>query len=275
MTYSIRKSTGRKEPFDLKKFARSLKKAGAHEKLIKSIIRELEKRRPKSTKQIHEITLELLGKYEPPIAMRYNLKRALMELGPAGYPFEQFISQLFAHMGYKVATNQICSGICVDHEVDIIAQKGKKHFMIECKFHNRLGLKSDVKVALYIQARFEDIRQSWEQDSKHGEEFHQAWLVTNTRFTTEAIKYGLCRNMKLLGWSFPIKDNLAAMIDKLGLHPITALPSLSRKQKRVFIKNGFILCRDARKHKDLLKQMGFSQYKIEKLVKELEAVCAI
>lgn len=275
MPFYVRKSSGEKEEFNIKKFRRSLRKSGADAKTIEKIIARVKKEKPKSTKQIHELATQLLQKYQPPIADRYNLKRALMALGPAGYPFELFVAQLYKHQGYKVATNQVVNGFCVDHEVDIIAKKGKQHVMIECKFHNRPGLKSSVKVPLYIQARFEDIRDAWERNPQHPHELHQAWLVTNTRFTSEAIKYGECKNIKLISWAYPENKGLARMIDSLGLHPITTLTSLTKQQKRAFIKEGFILCRDARKHLTLLKRLGFSKRAVEKIVAESEAVCQL
>ncbi len=273
MPYYIRKSSGKKEAFNIKKFRISLRKAGVGAKFINTIINEVKKRRPRNTKEIHTITLELLEKNTPYLAARYNLKRALMELGPAGYPFEQFVSKLFEQQKFNVVTNQICPGICVDHEVDIIAQKQKKHFMIECKFHNRPGLKTNVKVSLYIQARFEDIKEFWEKDTKHGQEFHQAWIVTNTKFTSEAIKYAQCRNMKLMSWAHPRGESLATIIEKFGLHPITALTTLSRRQKRTFLKNDFVLCRDAQKQTGLLKKLGFTPHKIKQLIKEATDIC--
>ena len=273
MPFYIRKSSGEKEEFSIKKFRRSLRRSGADAKTIEKIIARVKKEKPKSTKKLHELATQLLQKYQPPIADRYNLKRALMELGPAGYPFELFVAQLYAHQGYKVLSNQLVNGFCVDHEVDIIAEKGKQHVMIECKFHNRPGLKSDVKVSLYIQARFEDIRDAWERNPQHPHEFHQVWLVTNTRFTSEAIKYGECKNIKLVSWAYPENKGLAIMIDSLGLHPITTLTSLTKQQKRSFIKEGLILCKDAQKHITMLKRLGFSKRAIEKIVAESEAVC--
>ncbi|MDP3888943.1 MAG: restriction endonuclease, partial [bacterium] len=250
MPYYIRKTSGEKEEFNIKKFRRSLHKAGVEDVFINTIVDEVQRRRPKSTQKIHEMTLDLLEKIKPPLAARYNLKRALMELGPAGYPFEKFVSKLFEQQGFNVLVGQICAGICVDHEVDIIARKEKKHFMIECKFHNRPGLKTTVKVTLYIHARFLDIKEKWEKDPNHSLELHQAWLVSNTQFTTEAIKYAACRNIKLLGWAFPKENGLEQSIERLGLHPITALTTLSRRQKRAFIADGLVLCREIQEHRE-------------------------
>ncbi|HEB41440.1 MAG TPA: ATPase [Candidatus Dependentiae bacterium] len=273
MPFFIRKRSGKKEEFNIKKLRLSLDKAGADSQLINQIIEKIKKQKPCSTKAIHKLITQMLTKQSPAIAARYNLKRALMELGPAGYPFEQFVAHVFAAQGYKTMTNQIISGKCVDHEIDITATKANKHFMIECKFHNRFGLKTNVKVILSIQARFEDVRTAWEQNPEHKYEFHRAWVVTNTRFTSEAIKYAECMGIKLLGWKHPENQGIGKVIDTVGLHPITALTSLTHQQKRAFIKEGFVLCRDASKHIAFLKSLGFSARQIKKLIKEAETTC--
>lgn len=271
----IRKTSGEKQRFDLHKFRRSLFKAGATEKDIQSIVRHIQKEKPRSTNRIHEIATELLQKHNPPVADRYNLKRGLMELGPDGYPFEKFVAHLFDELGYKTKTNRVIPGECVDHEVDIIAHKNKHHYMIECKFHNRVGLKSNVKVTLYVQARFEDIRDAWEKKESHQDEIHEVWVVTNTQFTSEAIKYGECKGIKLLGWGYPARDSLAVLIQKYSLFPITTLTTLSKRQKRTFIKNGLVLCKDARSHQKTLEKLGLKPNEIKKLISEAEAVCKI
>ena len=277
MTFYIRKSSGEKQRFDLDKFRRSLFKAGAKEKEVDYIVSQIKKEHPKSTKKLHELATQLLQKRSPAIADRYNLKRALMDLGPDGYPFEKFVAQLLERLGYTTVTNPIVSGACVDHEVDITAEKDEQHIMVECKFHNRMGIKSDVKVTLYVQARFEDIRNAWEAKSGHkkASHFHTACVATNTQFTSEAIKYAECKGMKLLGWGYPAQDNLAQLIEKYDLFPITTLTSLTKSQKRQFMKKGFVLCKDARKHVKTLQSLGLTMPEIKKIVAEAEAVCKI
>ena len=277
MTFYIRKSSGEKQRFDLDKFRRSLFKAGAKEKEVEYIVSQIKKEHPKSTKKIHELATTLLQRRAPAVADRYNLKRAIMELGPDGYPFEQYVAQLFERQGYTTITNSIVPGACVEHEVDITAQKGEHHIMVECKFHNRMGLKSDVKVTLYVQARFEDIRDAWEAnpDHKNTSHFHHAWVATNTQFTSEGIKYAECKEMKLLGWGYPAKDSLAQLVEKYDLFPITTLTSLTKSQKRQFLKKGFVLCKDARKHVKTLQSLGLSMPEIKKIVAEAEAVCKL
>ena len=273
--FYIRKTSGEKQRFDLLKFRRSLFKAGASEKEIQSIIRTIKKEKPRSTNRIHEIATELLEKKNPPVADRYNLKRGLMDLGPDGYSFEQFIAQLIEQMGYKTQTNRVIPGACVDHEVDVIATKKGHRCMVECKFHNRVGLKSDVKVTLYVQARFEDIQDQWQRHKSKEGEIQAVWLVTNTQFTSEAIKYGKCKGFRLIGWGYPKQDNLAQLIEKYSLFPITILTSLSKLQKKKLLQNGLVLCKDARKHEKTLAHLGFTVNEIRKLVTNAEAVCKI
>lgn len=276
MSFYITKASGEKELFNIKKFKRSLQKAGASEELIKEIVRKIEQLpKLRNTKKIYNFALEYLNKSNRPIATRYNLKQALMELGPAGFPFELFIAELFQAQGYKIEKEKIIQGACIAHEIDISAQKSGKHFIVECKFHNRRGLKSDVKVALYIKARFDDIKKKWEKDPNHGNKIHQAWIVTNTKFTSVAIEYSQCVGIQLLDWRYPEKKSLPDLINKLGLHPITALTSLNKREKKECIKAGFVLCRDASKHKKILQKLHLSEYKIKNLIEEAEKACSL
>jgi len=269
MSFYVRKTSGEQEEFDPKKFKRSLEKAGANKELIDTIFREIEAQKPKTTQDIHAIASGLLQKVNPPIAGRYNLKRALIALGPAGFSFEQFIAELMHAQGYKTQTDHIIQGTCVDHEVDVIAHKNNQNYIIECKFH-QLGIKTEVQTTLYMQARFKDIQQAHHQPS-----FTQVMVVTNTEFTSKAIKYAACTNMQLLGWNYPTNKGLAYLIDTLGLHPITALTNLTKHQQQELIKHDIVLCRNVHAHKDLFKKLGFSGQKINQLIEQSEAICTL
>lgn len=267
MPHYVEKTSGEKELFDAEKLKRSLKKAGADGNLIDVILREITAQQPQTTQEIHAIVSGFLQKVTPPIAARYNLKRALIELGPIGFPFEQFVAHILQAQDFHTKTNQIVRGACVEHEIDIITEKQHKYAMIECKFHNSLGIKTDIQVALYTQARFEDIKKT--------EQFHEAWIVTNTQFTSETIKYGTCMGIQLLGWNYPTNKGLAHIIDTLGIHPITALQELNALQKRELIKQGLVLCRDAAKYQPAFKSLGFTDQKIETIIKQAKAVCKL
>jgi Holliday junction resolvase-like predicted endonuclease len=274
MELYIRKASGQKELFDIEKFRMSLKKSGANDALIERLVFEIQQL-PKlcSTKEIYGYALSRLQQEQPVVAARYNIKRALLELGPAGFPFEQFIAELFRAQGYLAVTDQIEQGFCVEHELDVVMKRDSIIAMVECKFHNSQQLKTDVKVALYCQARFEDIKKTWVGAEGGKPRYHENWIITNTKFTSEAIRYATCTGIALLGWSYPSGENLPVLIDRYSLYPITTMPTLTGAQKRLFIKEGFMLCRDAKNYAHVMRKAGLSQAEIETLVRHAQELC--
>src|SRR3546814_107902 len=114
-------------------------------------------------------------------ASKYKLKKALMELGPSGFPFEKLVGKLLAHEGFDAKVGVIVKGNCVQHEVDVVAQKDNDHYMIECKYHSDQGRFCNVKIPLYIHSRFLDVEKQWLQLKGHEAKFHKGGLYTNTR----------------------------------------------------------------------------------------------
>lgn len=233
----IIKADGTTEYFSAEKVMGSLQRAGADYQTALRIVEEI---KPKLYQyipsfEIYRQIMALLKKSQQNIAERYDLKRAVMELGPTGYPFEKFFAEVLRVNGYETITNQIIMGHCVRHEVDIVANKEKDKFMIECKFHNQPGVRTDIKVALYVYARFLDVKK---------EGFTVPWLVTNTKATQEVIAYAGCVGMKVTSWDYPMGESLRELIDKSGLHPVTAKVGLSQKQKQALLEQGVVFCRD-------------------------------
>jgi hypothetical protein len=275
-TIHIIKESGDKEVFSIEKLQNSLKNSGVPEKITNDVIQKLKAAPPfKSTREIHHFVLTFLYQHHRGAAGRYNLKRAIMELGPSGFPFEKFIGEVFRKQGFSVQLNVVAKGKCVSHELDAVVTKDQDHFMVECKYHNRSGLKTNVRVPLYIKARFDDIKEKWETSAKHQNDFHQAWIATNTKFTSNAITYAKCVNIKLIGWTYPKEGNLAQLIDNLHLHPITTLSTLTQQQKADFLKNGLVLCRNVRENKKMLEKMNISGQQITKIIAESEAICEL
>jgi hypothetical protein len=242
----ITKASGQKEPFVREKLERSLARSGAGQALVREIADEVQKKIASEmpTEEIYRMAFGFLRARSADHASRYSLKRALLELGPSGHPFEVFVSEILKSRGYRVEVGRVLSGFCIKHEVDIVAKKDDKHLMTEVKFHNQLGRKTDVRVALYTHARFDDLREACEKQPGHEEEIHGALLVTNTKFTTDAIRYSKCAGLQLLGWDYPAEDNLQSLIEKPKLYPITCLASLPASAKRQLINRGVVLCRD-------------------------------
>lgn len=271
----ITKASGQQTPFSPEKFKRSLLNVGASEDLAESIVDEIQ---PKlyagiSTKRIYRIAFNLLRNTSSPLAAKYHLKSGIMELGPSGYPFEKFIGEILKQQGYAVKVSEIVKGKCVNHEIDIIAEKDNHHFMIECKYHNQPGTKSDVKIPLYIQARFKDVEEAWMQFPGHGTKFHQGWVVTNTHFTSDAIQYGTCAGLHLLGWDFPAKDSLKEQIDTLGLYSVTCFPTLTKIEKQQLLENDIVLCKEICNNENHLNTIGIESSRIKSILEEGRQLC--
>lgn len=271
----ITKASGQQAPFSPEKLKRSLLNVGASEDLAESIVDEIQ---PKlyagiSTKKIYRIAFNLLKNTSSPLAAKYHLKRGIMELGPSGYPFERFIGEILKQQGYTVIVSEIVKGKCVNHEIDVIAEKDHHHFMIECKYHNQPGTRSDVKIPLYIQARFEDVEEAWMLLPGHGTKFHQGWVVTNTHFTSDAIQYGTCARLHLLGWDFPAKDGLKEQIDKLGLYPVTCLTTLTKIEKQQLLENDIVLCKEICHNENHLNTIDIEPSRIKSILEEGRQLC--
>ncbi|MFA7381439.1 MAG: restriction endonuclease [Bacteroidia bacterium] len=272
---NITKASGLKVPFNKGKLKQSLMRSGANSEQADEVVSEVMEMLVEgmSTRKIYKTAFRLLRNVSRPMAARYKLKHAIMELGPSGFPFEQFVAELLKHKGYKTQVGVIVKGHCVNHEVDVIAEKDKHHFMIECKFHNRQGYSSDVKIPLYIQSRFLDVETSWKQLDGHAEKFHQGWVVTNTRFSEDAAQYGRCMNMNLVGWDYPKNNGLKDWIDGSGLHPVTCLTYLTQSEKQQLLDKKIVLCKTIHHNHTVLQSIGIGSPRLEKVMDECSALC--
>lgn len=272
---TVTKASGEKTGFSEERLYNSLLKAGANDAQIDEIIEQIkgELYDGISTKKIYKMAFSLLKQNERHLAARYHLKRAIMELGPSGYPFEQFIGEILKYQGYDVQVGKIVPGQCVNHEIDVIALKNDNHFMVECKYHNQPGIFCDVKIPLYIQARFKDVEAQWIKLPGHGTKFHQGWVCTNTRFSTDAVQYGTCAGLRLISWDYPQKESLKEQIDSLGLYPITCLTSLSNYEKKQLLDCKIVLCKQICEDQNQLIQIGITGQRLKVIITEGHQLC--
>lgn len=269
----ITKADGEQEPFDAAKLEQSLEHAGASSTVRARIAaRVLHELRPGiTTEEIYRHAFDMLQKEEVmPIAARYSIKRAVFELGPSGFPFEQFLAEVFRGHGWSARTGIALTGRCAPHEVDVLLEKNGKHVGIEAKFHNEPGGKTDIKDALYVKARYDDLRNAPEQSSRVDE----GWLVTNTRFTRNAIRYAQCSNLTLIGWDYPRNRNLLSLIEEARVHPLTCLTTLSQGEKRQLLDSNIVLCKNV-STKHLLEEYGVKPARIGAVLDEARQLCGI
>src|SRR5690606_39257889 len=109
--------------------------------------------------------------------------------------------------------------------------------------HSQHGRVCDVKVPLYIYARFLDVEASWRASLAYIGKDHQGWVVTNTRLTGDALQYGTCAGLRLWTWDHPAGKGLKDVIDKIGLYPVTCITSISSREKESLLSRQIVLCR--------------------------------
>jgi len=274
--YEITKSSGEKVKFSMRKLQNSLKKSEADNATINDIIEKVQDELYNgiSTKEIYNRAYALLKKRASYLASKYKLKKAIYELGPTGYPFERFISEILKYSGYDTRVSEIIKGFCVPHEIDVVATKNGTSTLIECKFHSEEGRHCNVKIPLYIASRFRDVKRHWES-KPHDTTLDMGWVVTNTRFTKDALQFGNCSGLYLLSWDYPHQDGLKDRIDRLGLYPITASTLLSNREKQFLLSRDVVLCRDLIDDVFFLDHLGISETRQSNIKKEIKLLCKL
>lgn len=268
---TVVKANGDQVLFSVEKLRESMRRSGADKQIIEKVIDEIAPQLFEgiTTKKIYQMAFNLLKKGSKSTASRYKLKKALMEIGPSGFPFERFVAELFRKKGYKTQTSIIVQGACVTHEIDVIATTESEQFMIECKYHSLAGKLTDVKVPLYIHSRFRDVLATWKANNKINTKELSGWIVTNTRFSDDALQYGKCADLHLLGWDYPMGKGIKDIIDEHKVYPITCLTGLTKAEKEQILAKEIVFCDDLSKNKQLLFSIGLSEKRINGLETEI------
>jgi hypothetical protein len=233
------KQSGDREEYSEEKVRRSMNRVGVPENLKPEVLAHIKEKFQNNeitTNDIFRHILEYLEPRDRKSSLRFNLREAIFQLGPTGFPFEQYLANIFRSMGYTVSTDNIMTGDCVRHEIDLLLEKDGHREIVEVKFHNHHVVKTDVQVALYTYARFLDVKEKNKIDN--------VWLVTNTKLTTDAISYANCKGMPVIAWNYPEKGNLQDLVEEPAMYPITLLNSLSEQEKTRLIEKNIVFCTD-------------------------------
>jgi hypothetical protein len=237
-------SKGEKEPFSKEKVFWSVKRAGGSEKIAREISELIEKEIYPGipTKQIYKKIKTYLKKYQKNIFLRFSLKEAIFKLGPTGFPFEKFAGKIFEKEGFRVEYNLKIKGFCnVIYEIDFLARNNKEVILGECKYHHAPGERVDLKIVLSNQARFMDILENKDfQSLKTNGLQIKTMILTNTKFTSQAIQYAQCKKTELLGWRYPPEKGLEFLIEEKKLYPLTILPSFKGKFRDYLLEKNIV-----------------------------------
>jgi len=276
-SFDVLKSSGKRVKFSLGKLKGSLRNSGADNKTINQIVNTVrdELYQGISTKEIYNRAFALLKKKKSVFASKYKLKRAIYELGPTGFPFERFVGAILKYSGYQVEVGKIIEGKCVSHEVDIIAKKNGEHIIGECKFHSNNGNNCNVKIPLYIYSRYQDIVTYYKENFNHTSYPNEGWVITNTRFTKDALQFGECMGLYMLSWDHPKGNGLKDRIDRLGLYPITVSTLLTIREKQFLLSRDIVLCRQLIDDVFYLDHLGISENRRKRILNEIQLLSGI
>jgi hypothetical protein len=272
---NVIKANGEKKKFQKSKIFGSILKAGASRSEARELASSIQRRVHEGTRteEIQKMCLNGL-QGNPFVRAKYNLKQSIMKLGPQGFTFEEFFSQVLRHYGYTTKTNALLKGKAITQEVDILAKKDKR-YMIEAKYHNKAGIRTDTKVAMYTYARFLDVAERNKID--------EGWLVTNTKCTSQAVRYAKSVGLKITTWDTPqanksakeIDLNLREIVQRKSLYPITVFKSVTGNVRESLLKEKIVLAIDLIKYKpeELVGRTGLNLKIAEKVLKEAKEVC--
>lgn len=270
-------SRGEREPFSWRKVYQSALRVGADKALARHIATRVKKEAYNniSTREIFKKVEEYLYQDFPKAGMRFSLKEAMRKLGPSGFPFEKYIGEIFKRLGFTVQINQYLAGKCVLHEIDFLAKIDKQLLIGECKYHTLIGSRVDLKVAMASYACYLDLKTGNVFKRKTLKNLQtRPILVTNTKFSSEAIRYANCMKMDLLGWRYPENRGLEYVIESNKFYPVTILPSLTGDCLKICGEKNIFLVEDILKedaHK-CAQVNGVSEKKILKLQEEARAL---
>jgi ATP cone domain/Restriction endonuclease len=238
----VTKRSGDIEDFDRSKTRTAVIRAGASSAEADEIVDRLIPRLYEGI-TTEEIYRQVRAMLDARSATRFGLKKAILALGPDGRNFETLVFRLFQAMGYQAKVRETVQGRCITHEIDITLEKDQERYMVECKFHNSLSMKCAIQTALYTYGRYLDVDAAF--DLKY------PYLVTNTRFSSEVVKYADCVSMKLIGWKYPEQGGLEDLIERYRLYPVTML-DLKKSDIRTLLEKDMVLVADVMQRRDVV-----------------------
>ena len=274
---NIKNNAGEIVEFEISKLENSLRNSGAGEQSLKRVLETI---LPKcfdgiTTGELYRMAFEELKKISNSVAARYSLKKALLELGPAGFYFEQWIARVFQNIGYKTETGQLIKGHAVTHEADVIAKKDDKTYWVECKFRNAEDTKISVTTPMYVLSRIKDISNIQYNLFGTKTEFTDGWLITNTYFTKDSIAFSEYYGLRLLSWDYPKDKNIKSLVDQNALYPITCLTTLDGKQKQKLLEEKCVLAKELFNNQNLLNILELNEEKKSEVLKEARELMTI
>ena len=240
MSVLVTKADGSKQTFDKEKVIKTCLRFGANRKTAYEIADKVEQRLYEGipTAKILRMIFAFMRRRRPSVRYLFDLRKGL-SLMSSKPEFEKFIQVLLAHNGFEVSPNRILKGRCVEHEVDAIARQDGITYFVEAKHHSSYHNSTGLDESRIARAVLEDVQEGFAR-GKTDLKIDRAMIITNTRYSTYAMRYGRCRNILQIGWSSPPNLGLQNMIEKENLYPLSCLRDLKREVRRRLVDAGIV-----------------------------------
>ena len=266
----VTKADGTRQLFDREKVVKTCLRMGASRKIADEVSGKVENTLYDGipTSKILQMTFRLLRKYTPTIRHLLDLRKglSLMDSKPE---FENFVQILLAHNGFEVTPNRLVTGRCVEHEVDTIARKDGVTYFVEAKHHINYHTLTGLDESRIARAVLEDITEGFEL-GKSNLKIDRAMIVTNTRYSEHARRYGKCRNILQIGWDIPANLSLQNMIEEKNLYPLSCLKGLKNETKTKLVNSGIVLMKQLFEEKPstLARKTGVQKETLKQIIEK-------
>ena len=276
MRVYVTKADGTRQLFDREKVVRTCLRMGASRKIADDVAEKVESNLYDgiSTSKILQMTFRLLRRYKPAIRHLLDLRKglSLMDSKPE---FETFVQILLAHSGFEVTPNRLLTGRCVKHEVDAIARKDGVTYFVEAKHHVNYHTLTGLDESRIARAVLEDVTEGFEL-GKSSLKIDRAMIVTNTRYSEHASRYGKCRNILQIGWSSPTALCLQNMVEVKNLYPLSCLRALKRETKTKLVNSGIVLLKQLFEEKPstLARRTGVQKETLKQIIEKAKTSIA-
>ncbi|MCD6154804.1 MAG: restriction endonuclease [Candidatus Verstraetearchaeota archaeon] len=241
MLLHVIKADGSKQPYDEEKVIQTCLRLGASRAVAETVAENISSKLYDGIKTniILEMVFEELEKYVPSVKHKVDLRRALALMKPKP-DFECYVRIILKNYGFKVYSNRILRGRCVEHEVDGIAIRNGKTYIVEVKHHYNYHTPTGLDVSRIARAVLEDLNEGYLL-GLNNLKIDTAIIVCNTKLSEHARRYADCRGILHIGWNSPEPWNLRIMIEKKKLYPITYIRGLNENLRERFSSAGIIL----------------------------------
>ncbi len=237
----VTKADSSRQQFDRNKIVATCMRMGATKQDAEEIAGKIESRvyDGMPTAKVLQMIFQFIHKYKPQASRLYDLRRGL-SLMNSKPEFEKFVQILLANIGFEVVPNKILKGKCIEHEVDAIARKDGVTYFVEAKHHYNYHAFTGLDESRIARAVLEDVSEGFNLgliDLK----IDEAMIVTNTKYSEQAMQYGICRNIMQIGWSTPADLGLRDIILEKSLYPLSCIRGLKTDVRLQLVDSGIIL----------------------------------